>query len=173
MKKIKLDQFGFCKDKDCPYRKECAQHETAGEFRSEDGFRPEIFKKSNDFTVYVCKTASESHSLIPSYGADFPNNVNELGNGFIPISEIPIEFIKKGAVTNPEVEFFANEFDKIPSNDIIVENGSYESLQEFIISIGGRFYRKNELENMSVKNLIEMISPNVKEQKKIIFIVDK
>lgn len=34
--------FFECQDKYCPYQKGCAQHETAGEHRYENGFTPEL-----------------------------------------------------------------------------------------------------------------------------------
>lgn len=38
----------ICTTKHCIYRKECAQHETAGDYRSEDGLTPSLYKDGND-----------------------------------------------------------------------------------------------------------------------------
>ncbi len=48
--KIKLDEYGCCESATCGFRKECAQHGSAGDFRSEDGFTPE-------FSETECRTA--------------------------------------------------------------------------------------------------------------------
>lgn len=37
-----------CLEKECPFRRVCANHETAGDFRDEGGLRPELFKTGAD-----------------------------------------------------------------------------------------------------------------------------
>jgi|694.fasta_scaffold04876_22 hypothetical protein len=45
-----------CLEGSCPFKKECANHETAGDFRSEDGFTPELYKEGE---VFFCKTKNK------------------------------------------------------------------------------------------------------------------
>jgi hypothetical protein len=71
-----------CLSKTCSFRKECANHESAGDYRSEDGFRPDLFEKNGE---YFCNTADEpmmdlDDSPMAQYGT-FPKNYNELPDG--------------------------------------------------------------------------------------------
>jgi len=43
-----------CKSRDCRYKRECANHTTAGDFRSEDGFTPRMCQGEND--KWLCTT---------------------------------------------------------------------------------------------------------------------
>lgn len=43
-----------CKSRYCRYERECANHLTAGDFRTEDGFTPRICKSEND--KWLCTT---------------------------------------------------------------------------------------------------------------------
>ena len=45
----------LCKSTDCKFRKECANHETAGDFRFEDGFTPALFEEGGKV---FCQTYS-------------------------------------------------------------------------------------------------------------------
>lgn len=76
--KIIANEWGYilCKDR-CPYSKECAIHETAGQFRSEDGFSPRLyFSLSN---ISYCFTINEE-PLDSDYGS-FPQSIGSLGKG--------------------------------------------------------------------------------------------
>lgn len=44
-----------CEEQKCRFRKECANHSTAGDFRTEDGFSPELFEENG---VFYCRTKS-------------------------------------------------------------------------------------------------------------------
>jgi hypothetical protein len=49
-----------CKSEICQYIKDCAHHETAGDFRFEDGFTPQIaFNERNQH--YFCKGNIHTH----------------------------------------------------------------------------------------------------------------
>jgi len=81
MKPIVIDSFGCC-DTFCIYSRECACHTTAGDFRSEDGFTPEIFVdgKNNLF----CKTGwEESQPPLPV----LPESYDSLERGFVNIAK--------------------------------------------------------------------------------------
>lgn len=64
-----------CLSKTCPFRSECANHATAGDFRVEDGFTPELFEENGQF---YCRTKKETlnHNF-----PDFPANVEHLNKG--------------------------------------------------------------------------------------------
>jgi hypothetical protein len=32
----------ICENSDCPFKRECSNHSSAGDFRTEDGFSPEL-----------------------------------------------------------------------------------------------------------------------------------
>jgi hypothetical protein len=50
--KIRLDNY-FCCIEECQYSRECAQHTSAGDFRSEDGFKPLLYKKDDEI---ICES---------------------------------------------------------------------------------------------------------------------
>ncbi len=74
----------ICLEIDCPYKKECANHTSAGDFRSEEGFKPEIYINNGDV---VCDTKNQ-----PLINSDifihFPANYYELGVGMVLWSDI-------------------------------------------------------------------------------------
>lgn len=73
--KISLDYDGnCCLSKDCAYRKECAQHITAGDFRTEGGFAPQITKDLH------CLTADEPP--VEDVQGIFPANYQSLSYGY-------------------------------------------------------------------------------------------
>lgn len=76
-----IDTYGCCTANDCIFRDECANHNSAGRFREQDGFRPEIFY-DDETKEFFCKTSYENqhHSL-----EGYPENVNSLERGFVPI----------------------------------------------------------------------------------------
>lgn len=59
---IKLDEWCSCTNNGCPLSSVCAQHSSAGDFRSEDGLRPMLVKTGeNDFGC--CTNLSETRNL--------------------------------------------------------------------------------------------------------------
>lgn len=46
-----------CLETNCPLKRECANHYTAGDFRSEDGLTPLLTIKSRTATAAACKGA--------------------------------------------------------------------------------------------------------------------
>ena len=46
---IKATKFVICKETDCKLAGQCAQHETAGDFRFEDGFTPDLVNKNDQW----------------------------------------------------------------------------------------------------------------------------
>ncbi len=81
---IQLNEYKECTSETCLFRRECAQHCSAGDFRSEDGFSPEIHKSNG--TVY-CGTADREPCEDISSVYYYPENLDNLGYGFV--SNIP------------------------------------------------------------------------------------
>lgn len=75
---IKTNQIDVaCYSKDCPFKKECANHISAGDFREEGGFMPKIRKENNE---YFCDT----YDMPPLKGKpDFPADFYQLKRGAI------------------------------------------------------------------------------------------
>jgi len=69
-----------CKSRNCPFSEQCANHESAGEIRLDDGFTPEIFydDETNEFFCKTAKVQSDKYQLCP-----WP--VEYAGHGFVPI----------------------------------------------------------------------------------------
>lgn len=74
---IEYPGYFECCDEECKYRKECAQHETAGFFRTEDGFTPELLIIGN---LCYCDTKDRASLKGLSY-EDLPDNYDELSHG--------------------------------------------------------------------------------------------
>jgi hypothetical protein len=82
-----ITKYGLeCVAKDCIFQKECAQHETAGDFRCEDGFSPELVFDIHTNTV-ICKTKDEDVHEIPHY-ATIPQNYEKLDRGILTFDQI-------------------------------------------------------------------------------------
>ncbi len=90
MSEIVLDRWGCCLAV-CKFQKECAQHYSAGDFRSEDGFSPEIEVKNGQVH---CNTFGRNYitNMEKSGPFDLPENYNQLERGFIPKSELNWDF---------------------------------------------------------------------------------
>lgn len=71
-----------CESEDCPFRKECAQHTTAGDFRSESGFSPKVEKVGDD---YFCKTRDSEVDFEAEHGI-WPKDV-PMVNGYVYVSK--------------------------------------------------------------------------------------
>lgn len=56
----------ICEDKQCPQKKECANHVTAGDFRSEDGFTPNLIKVEKQY--YCDKKETKSSGMLLESG---------------------------------------------------------------------------------------------------------
>lgn len=64
-----------CLDNGCPYKRECANHRTAGDYRSEGGFTPDLFEDNGQF---FCRTKTLPANQEISYGS-FPSE--SMGQG--------------------------------------------------------------------------------------------
>lgn len=62
MKYTIFGQYIACKE-ECPHSKECANHDTAGDFRSEDGMTPNITLDDND-ELQCDKNALQGHGAV-------------------------------------------------------------------------------------------------------------
>ena len=78
---VKNDRIN-CQESECLFRKECANHETAGEYRVEGGFSPELVV--NTHMQVFCSTKDRN----PIYEEFFtlPINHEELGIGEVRLT---------------------------------------------------------------------------------------
>lgn len=77
--------FFECREQLCPFRRECAQHETAGDFRTEGGFTPELLIIGN---ACYCDTCHEEPLDFEGYQRDYPANYDKLGSGALHSNSI-------------------------------------------------------------------------------------
>ena len=97
---LNLDEFGCCTSKNCFFRSQCAQHHSAGDFRIEDGFRPEIEAGAGTSELF-CVTFGEA----PGDGTNFPSNATFLEVGSYSLTELAQlkeSVTKKVSVTDSE-----------------------------------------------------------------------
>jgi len=82
--KVKLELYKYggisCLDEGCIFKRECANHMTAGDFRSEDGFTPQLEEKNGE---YFCATkdAEIDEWYSCEYGTTYPEGREKLGDG--------------------------------------------------------------------------------------------
>jgi hypothetical protein len=93
------DKTPICISTNYIFRYECAQHTTTGDFRTEDGFSPEL-EINPSIQELKCNTKDkESMENDGKYryrrNSDLPSNYNSLGHGILTIKDISKE-------TNPE-----------------------------------------------------------------------
>ena len=55
-----------CLSKTCPHKRKCANHESAGDFRSEGGFTPLLSERNNE---YICDSYDKPDTEFHRYGA--------------------------------------------------------------------------------------------------------
>jgi hypothetical protein len=63
-----------CLEDSCPFMRECANHTTAGDYRSEDGFTPDLHREGG---VFFCKTKNQSARV---HYPGFPSEINGTGS---------------------------------------------------------------------------------------------
>jgi len=73
-----------CLSDSCAFKRECANHKTAGEFRSEGGFTPELYEKHGE---YFCETCDREIDEDIRY-ACFPVDSDKLGQGEILLTDL-------------------------------------------------------------------------------------
>lgn len=71
-----------CESDDCPFNRECANHETAGDFRSDSGFSPKVEKVGDD---YICKTRDSEIDMDADHGV-YPKDMPRR-TGMVYLSE--------------------------------------------------------------------------------------
>ena len=86
--KIKTEPKGLysaiiCLEETCLYRKNCANHVSAGDFRSEDGFTPELNLRQGNVH---CKTTD--HLPMSGFGGKLPDNIDHLQSGLMVWDDI-------------------------------------------------------------------------------------
>lgn len=73
-----------CKEESCLFKQGCANHTSAGDFRSEGGFTPEIILKDDKlYCQTIERKAAVDHSPYSSHGEILPENHSMLGRGSI------------------------------------------------------------------------------------------
>lgn len=68
-----------CTEKHCKFSRKCANHDSAGDYRSEGGFTPEIILKDDKI---FCRTI-ERNAEINKYDEMYPENYEELDRGSV------------------------------------------------------------------------------------------
>ena len=71
-----------CNSDRCSFKKECAQHVSAGQFREESGFTPEIEKSGDN---YMCNTFGRKSS--DDLNRIVPDNIETLNHGMLYFSK--------------------------------------------------------------------------------------
>lgn len=80
--KIKTVNGLNCAEENCPFNRECANHESAGDFRSEDGFTPQLRLEGEDV---FCETV---HQKIDDCDYQtLPQNYDNLGRGYLFVQD--------------------------------------------------------------------------------------
>lgn len=82
MNKVEIEVWPFgggliCHEKECKFRRECANHETAGDFRTDDGFSPELTLCNGEF---YCDTKYRAHhpAYLDKLSLMLPDNIEEI-----------------------------------------------------------------------------------------------
>lgn len=67
-----------CKSEDCKYRNDCANHVTAGDYRYEDGIKPELVEVGGEFfcATHDREWGDEDRA---EYGRFWPKDYDERG----------------------------------------------------------------------------------------------
>ena len=69
----------ICEACNCPYQRECANHDSAGDFRTEGGFSPELTLKNGEVH---CSTIHQPADTKIDY-ACYPSNLKSFGGGCV------------------------------------------------------------------------------------------
>lgn len=67
-----------CQEVRCPFKHTCANHRTAGDFRAEGGFSPELFEENGKV---FCATRTQK--TVEVCGETMPENYKSLNQGMI------------------------------------------------------------------------------------------
>lgn len=81
-KAIECDNYAVCKQNDCLFKKSCANHASAGDFRAEDGISPRLSLKQGVLhceTYYAPINREYSYDTIP---------IDHLCSGFVEMKSI-------------------------------------------------------------------------------------
>lgn len=82
--KIKVDDYNGCMVS-CQYDGECANHYSAGDFRSDGGMQPKLYRLGNDV---FCRTAKMEPDLTEGMHRDaWPKEVHDFG--MVDIRNLP------------------------------------------------------------------------------------
>ncbi len=87
---LKLDGI-ICVSKECRNKKECAQHESAGDFRTEDGFTPEWYRDTATGRLFCTRLETESLGSITPQWTIYTGPYDEVESPYI-IRPLPLDF---------------------------------------------------------------------------------
>lgn len=73
-----------CENSDCYYKRECANHRSAGDFRTEDGIKPKLSFRMGEL---YCETIHISPVDDPNW-CELPSVKHEIGFCHNPVEEI-------------------------------------------------------------------------------------
>jgi hypothetical protein len=73
-----------CLEDSCPFKRQCANHTTAGDYRSEGGFTPELYREGG---VFFCKTKNKAARV--NY-PEFPSEINGTGSLVLKDGELVV-----------------------------------------------------------------------------------
>lgn len=112
---------GFeCCENTCPFKGECAIHTSAGEFREEDGFTPELYKvrtTPDHNASYHCVTCHQK-PVDPITKTDriFPQGISKLGVGSVKEKHIETADI---SYVQDRVQFVKNQSEPKSKSEVV------------------------------------------------------
>jgi hypothetical protein len=107
-----INNYVSCESANCKFRSECAIHYSAGDFRSEDGFTPRMFREKG---VFYCSTINSSDH---KSARCVPAEVDKLGRGgIIELERLKEELDVEEFILNIEEEFESKQILSVTSRD--------------------------------------------------------
>lgn len=88
MRNVILDKTLICQTKDCLFNRECANHETAGDFRSEGGFTPQVTRCCDGFKCHTIN--AEADEDYPFRIGSYPKGVTSQGMLYLEKGELKV-----------------------------------------------------------------------------------
>lgn len=89
--KIELELYEYggigCLSKDCKFLKSCANHVSAGDYRTEDGFKPDLIEENGE---RICHTYDQPISKFSDFHF-LPVNYDKLKRGAINQHKLSIK----------------------------------------------------------------------------------
>lgn len=138
MKLVILQKSLVCDSTDCRYDKSCANHESAGQYRTESGFTPKIESYES---AYRCLSVNiEPEKEEP--------NVFEDGSPAYPSDPVPVNHPSRGMVYHRKGKLYVYsldeddiEYESLPSNSKIKRDGMRAKYVMFQDELGTKTFR--------------------------------